>query len=145
VIGLNTAIASSSGGSEGIAFAIPANLAMYIAGQLIDRGSVSRAFLGVQLDSRFGPEAATRLGLAQPKGARVTGTTPQSPAEAAKLVVDDVVLEFNGTQVDDDSHLVNLVSHTPIGTEAAILVFRAGKTITLRVKVGDRSQFDPRP
>lgn len=145
VIGLNTAIASSSGGSEGIAFAIPANLAMYIAGQLIDRGSVSRAFLGVQLDSRFGPEAASRLGLAQPKGARVTGTTPQSPAEAAKLVVDDVVLEFNGTRVEDDSHLVNLVSHTPVGTEAAIIVFRQGKMMTLRVKVGDRSQFDPRP
>ncbi len=139
VIGINTAIASNSGGNEGIGFTIPINMAMAVAGQLIDNGFVRRAFLGVHLDSRFNAEVAARMGLPRPQGARVTGITPDSPAEAAGLKTDDVILRFDGTRIEDDSHLVNRVSLTPVDKEVEIVIFREGKSETIKVKVGQRS------
>ena len=142
VVGMNTAIATSSGGSEGIGFTIPINMAMSIARQLIGHGSVVRAFLGVTLDPNFNEQVATSLGLPQVEGSHVTGITPNSPAAAAKLQVDDVILEFNGTPIDDDAHLVNLVSLTDVGKPVPVVVFRDRKVIRLTVKVGDRAHFD---
>ena len=108
VVGMNTAIASNSGGSEGIGFTIPINMAMNIAKQLVTRGSVVRAFLGVTLDSKFTQDIAEGLGLPQLEGARIAAITANSPAEAAKLQVDDVILEFNNVPIENDGHLVNL-------------------------------------
>jgi serine protease Do len=142
VVGMNTAIATSSGGSEGIGFTIPINMAMSIARQLIEKGAVVRAFLGVTLDPNFTEQVATSLGLPQVEGSHVTGITPRSPAEAAKLQVDDVILEFNGVPIDNDAHLVNLVSLTDVGKAVPIVVFRDRKLVRLTVKVGDRAQFD---
>ncbi len=142
VIGINTAIASNSGGNEGIGFTIPINMVMIIARQLVDRGSVSRAFLGVNLDSKFGPAAATRLGLARVVGARITGITPNSPAANAQLRKDDIVIEFRGVRIQDDNHLVNLVSLTEMEQEVPMVVFREGRTVTIMVKVGDRRKFE---
>jgi len=139
VIGMNTAIASTSGANEGIGFAIPINMVMVIADQLIDRGVVSRAFLGVTLDSKFGPEAAARLGLARPEGARVTGVTKSSPAELARILVNDLILEFDGTRVEDDIHLINLVSLTPVNKEVDVRLLRDGRTIHLRARVANRT------
>jgi len=136
VIGLNTAIASSSGGSEGIGFTIPINMVMIIAKQLVERGSVVRAFLGVKLDSKFGPASATMVGLQRPRGARITQVTPGSPAEAAEMQIGDVILEYSGVRVDNDSHLINLVSLTEVGKEVPVVVFRDRKIMTLQVRVG---------
>jgi serine protease Do len=144
VIGINTAIASSGGGNEGIGFTIPVNMAMIIAKQLVEKGSVSRAFLGVHMDSRFGPEMATQLGMPRPTGARVSGITPDSPAAEGDIRVGDVILQFNGVRVDDDSHLVNLVSLTPIGKAIDVYVFRGGKTQKLSITVGDRRTYENR-
>ena len=143
VIGVNTAIASSSGGSEGVGFTIPINMFMYVARQLIENGRVARAFLGVNLDSQFGSATAIELGLPRPFGARVKGITPKSPAEAARLQVGDVILRFGEIPVEDDSHLVNLVSMTDIGKEVPLLIYRDRKPMVLRVAVGDRNQFEP--
>lgn len=143
VIGINTAIASSSGGNEGIGFTIPIDMVMNVAEQLINRGSVVRAFLGVHLDSRFSPEQAAKLGLPRVEGARVSGITPGSPAELAKFQVGDVILQYEGKRIEDDGHLVNLVSRTPIEKEVSVLIFRESKPISLRVKVGDRGRFEP--
>jgi serine protease Do len=143
IVGINTAIASSSGGSEGIGFTIPINMAMHVAQQLIERGVVSRAFFGVHLDSKFTPDVAARLGLATSRGARVSGITPNSPASTAKIVVGDVVLSYNGERIHDDNHLVNLVSVTPVGKDVPIVVYREGKTLNITVRVGDRKQFEP--
>jgi serine protease Do len=143
VIGLNTAIASSSGGSEGIGFTIPINMVMHVAQQLTQRGSVSRAFLGVHLDSKFTPEVAARLGMSSTRGARVSGITPNSPASTANFSIGDVVLNFDGIRIDDDNHLVNQVSLTPVGKDVPVVVFRGGKTLNITVKVGDRNQFEP--
>ncbi len=142
VVGINTAIASSSGGNEGIGFSIPINLVMLIATQLVERGSVSRAYLGVRLDSKFGLETATRLGLPRLYGASVIGITPKSPAEIADLRAGDVILEFDGARIDDDNHLINRVSLTPVGHEVDVLLFRDGKSVSVKVKVGDRQQFE---
>jgi serine protease Do len=143
VIGINTAIASNSGGNDGIGFTIPVNMVMTIARQLIEQGSVVRAFLGVHLDRTFGPVAAAKLGLSQAYGARINGITPDSPAEASELRVGDVILHFNGTRVEDDSHLINIVSLTPVEKEVAVVVFREGKRVTVKVQVGDRAKFEP--
>ena len=97
----------------------------------------------MNLDAKFGPVRAAELGLPRPMGAHVSGITPDSPAEAAKLQTGDVILMFEGVPVEDDAHLVNLVSLTPVGKKAALVIFRARKQIALEVVVGDRGKFYP--
>jgi serine protease Do len=143
VIGINTAIATESGKNQGIGFAIPASMLRVVVQQLVERGQVQRAFLGVNLDGAFGPVAATRLGLARPGGALVRSITARSPAESAKILPGDVILQFNGKAVDDDTHLINMVSLTPVNSEVPVLLFREGKQMKLLVKVGDRRSFLP--
>ncbi len=70
--------------------------------------------------------------------------TQNSPAEAAKIQIDDVILEINGTQIDDDDHLVSMVSVTEIGREIPMLIYRGGKSMKMNVKVANRTQF-PKP
>ena len=141
VIGINTAIASNSGGNEGIGFAIPINMIMIVSRQLIEQGKVTRAFLGVELDSKFGPAMAIEVGLSSPMGARITALTKGAPAETANLEVGDVILVFNGVQIEDVAHLVNLVSLTKVGTVVSLVVFRDRKPIAVKVRVGDRGKF----
>jgi serine protease Do len=142
LIGMNAAIASNSGGSEGIGFTIPINMAMVVARQLIEKGTVSRAYLGVTLDRNFNQAAAIKLGLSRPMGARVVAITDNSPAQAAKLQVDDVILEINGVAIDNDNHLVSMVALTEVGKELPMTVYRGGKSLQLSVKVAARSQFE---
>jgi serine protease Do len=144
VIGINTAIASSSGGNEGIGFSIPINMALVIARQLIDNGSVVRAYLGVSLERKFTSAAAQELGLPKLQGAKISGITPGSPAEAAGLRKNDVILRFDGVRVENDTHLVNLVSLTEVDKEVPVVIFRDKQTITIPVKVGDRGKFEAR-
>jgi serine protease Do len=138
VVGVNTCIASSSGGNEGIGFAVPINMFMLVARQLIANGKASKAFLGVTLASNFGPAAAEELGLPRPVGARVIKVAENSPASAADLREGDVILQFNGTPVENDAHLVKLVGLTEVGKQVVLTVYRARNTITLRAVVGDR-------
>ena len=138
VVGINTAIASTSGTNEGVGFAIPINIAVKIADQLIEKGTVERGFLGVSLDSRFTHDAAVRLGLETSHGARVTGITPNSAAARAQVRPGDVVLRFDGTWIESDDHLVNQVSMTPVGNPVSMLVYRDGETVELTVMVGKR-------
>ena len=142
IIGINTAIASTTGRNEGIGFAIPIDMFMFVGRQLIETGKVTRAFLGVNLSPRFGPAMAAELGLPRPIGAHVTSVMPRSPAVAANVQVGDVILEFNHTPVEDDAHLVNLVSLTPVGKTVPVLIFRDRKAFTVMVEVGDRSKFE---
>jgi serine protease Do len=143
IIGINTAIASNSGGNEGIGFAIPANMFMTIGRQLIETGKVTRAFLGVNMPKAgFGPAMAAEVGLPRPVGAFIENVVPNSPAEAAKLQAGDVILEFNHTLIEDDAHLMNLVSLTAAGKRVPVLIFRDRKPLTIMVEVGDSSEFD---
>ena len=142
VIGINSAIASNSGGNEGIGFSIPSNLVRTVVDQLLMNGRVSRAYLGVSLDPDFNTEAATALKLDRVQGARVLKVNDNTPASRANLQVDDVVLTFDGVEVQDESHLINLVSLTPVGRKVKVVVFRNGKHISIDVTVDDRSQLD---
>ena len=141
VIGINTCIASNSGGNEGIGFAVPINMFIGVARQLIEQGKATRAFLGVTLDSAFGPVRAVDVGLPRPMGARVMKVAENSPAAAAELREGDVIVQFNGVPVENDTHLVNLVNLTEIGKEVTLLVFRDRQTVTVRARVGDRTKF----
>ena len=142
VIGINTAIASSSGGSEGIGFTIPIKMAMVVAKQLIENGRVRRAYLGVRMDFRFSTTTAGRLGLARPQGVRVTGITKGSPAERAGIKVDDVLLKIDGVIIDDDDHLANLIGLTNIGKSVTIELWRERRVISLQTEVGERTRFE---
>ena len=142
VVGLNTAIASNSGGSEGIGFAIPIRMVMFVARQLVETGVVSRAYLGVKLDNAFTQRSAQKLGMVRAVGAHVKEVTKGSPADAAGIRVDDVVVEFDGIPVEDDDHLVSLVSMTPTNSTVTLVVFREQGRLTLEMPVASRAQFE---
>ncbi|APZ92510.1 S1C family serine protease [Fuerstiella marisgermanici] len=144
VVGINTAIASNSGGNEGIGFSIPSNLASHVFEQLIGYGRVRRAYLGVELDNDFDNAAARKLGLERAYGARVTkvyrNRTP-TPAAVAGVRPDDVIVTFNGVPVADENHLINLVSLAIIDRPVQIEVYRGGRRQMLELKLTDRETY----
>ena len=148
VIGINTAIASNSGGNEGIGFSIPIHLAVNVARQLISKGAVSTAYLGVRLDDEFDarlrgrPGLIGELGLEKAAGAYVKSVTPGSPAASAQLKAGDVITEFNGSKVQDDDHLINMVSLTPLNDIVSLSVVRSKREWLIHVRVGRRSDFE---
>ena len=150
VVGINTAIASNGGGNEGIGFSIPSNLVRRVFEQLVAHGRVRRAYLGVELDNDFNEATARRLGLGRARGARIMRVYNQknSPAVRAGLRPDDVILKFNGVEVIDENHLINLVSLSDIGVAVDIEVFRGRQMSQLAVTLMDREEYrtadDPR-
>lgn len=141
VVGLNTAIASASGGNEGIGFSIPINIVARIAQALVDNHQVPRGFLGVHLDINFNQQRAQALGLGRLVGTRISGVDPKSPAERAKLQINDVILEFNGVRIEQDIHLISLIKLTEIGRQVPMTVLRAGKLVQMDVEIADASSF----
>jgi serine protease Do len=141
VVGLNTAIASSSGGNEGIGFSIPINIAKHIAEALVGNRQIPRGYLGVMLDINFNEQRAESLGLGRLAGTRVSRVTPKSPAEKANLQVNDVILEFNGVRIDQDVHLISLVRLSEIGRRVPLTVLRGGKLVRLDVEIADASGY----
>jgi serine protease Do len=142
VVGINTCIASNSGKNEGIGFAIPSNLFMFVARQLIETGKVTRAYIGVTLNAKFGPNTAAEIGLPRPMGAQINAVTPNSPAASAGLQPGDIILEFNHIPIEDDLHLVNVVSVTPLGKSVPLLVYRERRTVAVNLEVSPRSKFE---
>ncbi len=141
VIGLNTAIASASGGNEGIGFSIPISIVARVARQLVDDNRVARGFLGVKLDGQFDDKQAKALGLERLSGTRITLVEPQSPAERAALRPNDVILLYNGIRVERDTHLIGLVKLTEVGKRVPIVIYRDGHPLSLFVEIGDMSDF----
>lgn len=133
VIAINAAIASNSGGNDGIGFAIPINMAKKVATDLIDFGKVKRSYLGVTLDSQYSARTAASLGLDTVYGARVLRVGYQTPAQSAGLQIGDVILKFDGQQVKNDSHLVLQVSRATPGKPYKMSVFRTGRKLQLTV------------
>lgn len=144
VIGINTAIASSSGGNDGIGFSIPSNLVQRVVNQLLTNGQVRRAYLGIKLDPDFNAQAAYRLKLDRPRGARIVEIYENTPATQANLRVDDVIVEFNNVKVEDHDHLINLVSLAGVKRRIPLVVMRAGKRTSMFVVLGDRSDLQQR-
>jgi serine protease Do len=144
VIGMNTAIASNSGGNEGIGFSIPINIAVRIMRQLVDSGQVESGFLGVALDRSFDAATAQRVGLTRLTGTRVTSITPGSPASFADIKVDDIILRFDGMLIDSDDHLINLVKRTEVGRQVPVELFRDGQLVTTQVEIVRKGDSAPR-
>jgi len=126
VIAINTAIASSSGGSEGIGFAIPIDMAMRVAQELVQFGALRRGYLGVTLDPAYQAADSIRT-TGTPYGALVKEVRPGSPAEQARLQRGDVILEFDGALIEDDDHLVTRVGLTPLEQEVPVVIYRSGQ------------------
>ena len=141
VIGINTAIYSPSGGSVGIGFAIPANLAQNVVHQLREFGETRRGWLGVRIQT-VTEDLAMSLGLDSTEGALVASVSDESPADAAGLMVGDVILKFDGKSVDSMRRLPRIVAETQIGSEVEVELWRDGQRVMVGVTVGqlDESQ-----
>ena len=136
LVGINTAILSHSGGSNGVGFAIPINLAKRsLAEQLIRTGKVARGFLGVSLQE-ITPDLAAQFGTTT--GALVSDVSPGTPADKAGLKAGDVITMMNGKKVEDFSQLRLAVSEMAPGTEVTLDILRDSKPLTLKIKLGER-------
>ena len=136
VIGINTAIYSPSGGSIGIGFAIPANMAKTVVDQLRDFGHARRGWLGVRIQ-QVTPDIAESLGLHDSGGAMVAGVNDGGPADQAKIRNGDIILKFNGQDVKEMRNLPRIVAETPIGQEVPVTIWRDGKQQIVQAKVGE--------
>jgi serine protease Do len=136
VIGINTAIFSPNGGNIGIGFAIPANQARAVIEELKANGSVSRGWLGVQIQD-LDAEIAEGLGLDGTDGALITDVVSDSPAERAGLVPGDVVTEFDGKPVDSTKTLGRLVAEQDSGSGVSLTVWRDGDAEEIEVQLGE--------
>ncbi len=134
LIGINTAILSRSGGNQGIGFAIPTNLARDVMESLVKDGHVTRGYLGVMIQN-VTPVLAKEFSLKAAKGALVGDVTPKSPAERAGIKSGDIILNFNGKQVTDSSHLKLEVARAKPGSTVPVKILRDGSTRTLEVTV----------
>ncbi|MBM3584843.1 MAG: DegQ family serine endoprotease [Alphaproteobacteria bacterium] len=138
VIGVNAAIYSPSGGSVGIGFAIPSDLARTVVADLMDDGRVERGWLGVQIQE-VTPDIATALDLDTPHGALVAAVQPGSPAEAAGLEAADVIVAFDGHAIEAMRDLPRVVALTPRDKGVAVVVLREGAEHTVTAVVGERT------
>ena len=136
VIGVNSAIASASGGFEGIGFAIPSKMVQHVSEELMKYGKVERGWLGVSIQD-LSYEQAKSLGLATSKGALISEIVQNSPAEKAGIQPGDVVLDYKGVEITDSSELRNLVSVTPIGENAKLTIWRKGEKKIITAKIGN--------
>lgn len=141
VVGINTAIASQGGGNEGIGFSIPSNLVQFVAIQLLEHGRVRRGYLGVELDENFDLETAKRFSLDRLFGARVTRVLDSTPAARAGLRRDDIIISFDGMDIEDENDLINRVSLTPVNKEVRMIVVRGGRKISLSVNLAERERL----
>ena len=132
VVGINTAIASMSGGYQGIGFAIPIDRAKWITQELITHGKVRRAYLGIGIEELM-PEAASKLQLPPRSGVFVREVAPGSPAEVAGMKVNDVIVEFAGQRTLGPRDLQDEVEQKPIGSQQTVKVMRGGQAVSLTV------------
>lgn len=135
VIGMNTAIVSRSGGYMGIGFAIPSNIAKNVSRQLIDKGSVTRGFLGVSLQP-IDKDLAEALGLEKPEGALVADIVAGSPAAEAGVEQGDIILEVNDMVVKTPASIRNDVMLNEPGTVVKLKINRKGKVMIIKVTLG---------
>jgi serine protease Do len=132
VVGVNTAISTSGGGNDGVGFAVPVNLAQWVSRQLIENGTVQRAFLGVGIQ-QVTSDLSHQFGLSVVQGAVVTEVRPDTAAANAGLQTGDVIVDFDGHAVASPRELQNLVERAALDTEHHVTVVRDGKRLTIDV------------
>jgi serine protease DegQ len=137
LIGINTLIFSRSGGYQGIGFAIPVSLAKKVMEQIIETGSVTRGWFGVEV-ADISPELAESLGLKGTRGAIVGAIERGSPAEKSGMKLGDVIVVINGKSVDNSTAALNAIAAVPPGKSAPVRVVRRNQEMSLDVMVGKR-------
>ena len=141
VLGINTAIFSPTGGSVGIGFSIPANLAKPIIEQLRKFGKTQRGWLGVRIQE-LTPEIAKSLGLKNEEGVLISMVNPGEPAEKGGLKSGDVILEFNGKKIKNVKSLQRTVAESTVESKAKVKVWREKKVKSFTVKLGELEKFN---
>ncbi|MBF0108816.1 MAG: DegQ family serine endoprotease [Magnetococcales bacterium] len=136
VVGINTAIFSRSGGNMGIGFAIPVNLAKSVVTQLKTTGHVTRGWLGIGIQT-VTQELASALGLKDPKGALITHVMQGGPGEKAGLKTGDVILKFDGHEINRMRELPTMVAATEVGKKVVMDVLRDGKQMQMSAMTGE--------
>jgi serine protease Do len=132
VVGINTAISTRSGGYDGVGFTVPINLAKWVADQLIEKGIVTRAYIGVAIQP-VNSELSKQFNVPVGKGAIVTQVFPNTPAAAAKLEPGDLVLKFNGKEIRGSRDLQGVVERLKADVNYPMLIVRDGKEMTVNV------------
>jgi serine protease Do len=140
VIGVNTAILSPNGGSIGIGFSMASNVVTRVVTQLRDYGETRRGWLGVRIQD-VTEDVAEAIELEKVAGALVTDV-PEGPAREAGMEAGDVILSFDGQEVSDTRSLVRTVGNTAVGKAVRVVVFRDGKTQTLKITLGRREEAE---
>ena len=139
VIGVNTAIATRSGGNQGIGFALPVNMAVKVYNQLTRYGKVTRGSIGISWTrGQERPELLKALGVTN--GVIVEQVEKEGPADKAGVKAEDIIIAMNGKSVKDGEDLVARVADTPVGQSITVTVDRKGKTLDLPITVRDRSE-----
>ncbi len=141
VIGINTAIISPSGGSIGIGFSVPSELASGVVDQLREYGETRRGWLGVRIQP-VTDEVADSLGLDSAKGALVAGVIKGGPVDDGSIKAGDVILKFDGKVVSEMRDLPRVVAESPVGKEVDVIVLRDGKEQTVKVTLGRLEDSD---
>ncbi|MDP2754052.1 MAG: PDZ domain-containing protein, partial [Nitrospirota bacterium] len=136
LVGINTAIFSTSGGYQGIGFAIPTNMAKTVMDSLIKKGKVIRGWFGVTIQP-LTPELAKQFDLKEEKGALVGDVIEGSPAEKAGLQRGDVIIEYDGKKIEEPYQLRNMVANTTPGQEVELKIIRENKTETKKVTISE--------
>ena len=136
VIGVNTAILSPTGGSIGIGFSMASNVVTKVVDQLKEFGETRRGWLGVRIQD-VTEDVAEAMGLDSTAGALVTDV-PEGPAKDAGIEAGDVIVSFDGEEVDDTRELVRIVGDAPVGETVRVVILRDGATQTLKVTLGRR-------
>ncbi len=139
VIGINTAIATRSGGYQGVGFAIPSSSAKLIMDELIKTGKVRRGLIGVNIQD-VSQALAKSYGRSDSEGALVSQVVEGSPAEKAGIKNGDIILKFNGQSISGAANLKNLVGVEKPGQEATLTIWRDKKTIEVKITIGERNQ-----
>ncbi|WP_438980966.1 Do family serine endopeptidase [Lentibacter sp.] len=140
VVGVNTAILSPNGGSIGIGFSMASNVVTRVVNQLRDFGETRRGWLGVRIQD-VSDDVAEAIGLEKTAGALVTDV-PDGPAKDAGMLSGDVILSFDGVDVEDTRGLVRTVGNADVGKTVRVIVFREGKTQTLKITLGRREDAE---
>lgn len=141
VVGVNAQIYSGTGGFMGLSFAIPIDVALDVVKQLKEDGRVTRGWLGV-LIQEVDLELAESFGMKKPRGALVANVLEDGPAQSAGLKAGDVILSFNGIELNVASELPPLVGRVKPGSRVKVVVLRQGKPKTIKVKVGELPEND---
>ena len=137
LVGVNSAIYSRNGGSMGIGFAIPANIAKQVMEQIAVSGSVTRGWVGIEAQD-ITPELAESFKLSQARGSLIAGVLRNSPADLAGIKAGDVLLAINDKEVVDSSNMLNLIAALKPNDKAMLKISRAEKEIKINVTVGKR-------